>query len=251
MDRDPNQIPVGIWFRMSELDAELFGVGISRLLTGSLIIVFACAPQAVGVYSTIPQELVNHIIDFFHDTPTDLKACALVSRAFVYAAQSHIFKKLSIRNYGPPISKTAATLLSRCQETLHTSPHLVQHRLTLYPRPMSLETFSAICNFTLSLPFAIALQRLFSPPTLRFVSLECLYGDPSTFMQIWDRCAPDLKHLGLRCSQTSTEVFHPTSHRWPAPIRPESFEAQVGRLCLPPDLLTSAERLCRRTPGTQ
>ncbi|KAJ6556511.1 hypothetical protein DFH09DRAFT_1317833 [Mycena vulgaris] len=37
-------------------------------------------------------------------------------------------------------------------------------------------------------------------------------------MQIWDRCAPGLKHLELRCFQTSTEAFHPTSHRWPAPI---------------------------------
>ncbi|KAJ6556509.1 hypothetical protein DFH09DRAFT_1164670 [Mycena vulgaris] len=151
-----------------------------------------------------PQELVNHIIDFLHDTTTALKACALVSRAFVHSAQSHIFKELSIGDYGVSINKTT-TLWSRCQETLHTSPHLVQHihRLTLVPDLMSLETFSTICNFlfthlkevcirdfTLAPPLAIALQQLFSLPTLRFIS---------------------------------TEAFHPTSHRWPAPIHLDSF----------------------------
>ncbi|KAJ6525915.1 hypothetical protein DFH09DRAFT_1188182 [Mycena vulgaris] len=185
----------------------------------------------------IPQELVNHIIDFLDDTPTDLKACALVSHAFVYEAQSHIFKELSFGDYGTSINKTTP-LWSRCQETLHTSPHLVQHihRLTIHPRPISLETVSAICNFPfthlkevyichfiLSPSFAIALQQLFSLPTLRFVSLEGWYGDPSTFMQIWERCAPGIKHLGLRFSPTSTEAFQPTSHRWPAPIRLDSL----------------------------
>ncbi|KAJ6525933.1 hypothetical protein DFH09DRAFT_1328796 [Mycena vulgaris] len=153
-----------------------------------------------------PQELVNHIIDFLHDTTTALKACALVSRAFVHSAQSHIFKELSIGDYGVSINKTT-TLWSRCQETLHTSPHLVQHihRLTLVPDLMSLETFSTICNFlfthlkevcirdfTLAPPLAIALQQLFSLPTLRFVSLGDGYGNPSTFMQIWEGCAPAL-----------------------------------------------------------
>ncbi|KAJ6525912.1 hypothetical protein DFH09DRAFT_1188174 [Mycena vulgaris] len=186
----------------------------------------------------IPQELVNHIIDFLDDSPTDLMACALVSRAFVHAAQSYIFEELSFGDYGPPRNKNTI-LWSRCQETLHTSPHLVQHihRLTIHPRPISLETVSAICNFPfthlkevyichfiLSPSFAIALQQLFSLPTLRFVSLEGWYGDPSTFMQIWERCAPGIKHLGLRFSPTSTEAFQPTSHRWPAPIRLDSLQ---------------------------
>ncbi|KAJ6556514.1 hypothetical protein DFH09DRAFT_1164680 [Mycena vulgaris] len=185
----------------------------------------------------IPQELVNHIINFLHDTRTDLKACALVSRAFVYAAQSHIFTELSISRYRATTSEIDA-LWSRCQATLHASPHLVQHihRFKLHPRQMSIDTLSAICtfpfthlkevcirDFTPSPPFAIALQQLFSLPSLRLVSLECWYNDPWTFMQIWDRCAPGLKHLELKCSQKSNKAFHPTSHRWPTPIRLDSL----------------------------
>ncbi|KAJ6556517.1 hypothetical protein DFH09DRAFT_1164685 [Mycena vulgaris] len=188
-------------------------------------------------YIQIPQELVNHIINFLHDTPTGLKACALVSRAFVDEAQSNIFKELSIGHFGAPTSDIDA-LWSRCQVTLHASPHLVQHihRFKLHPRQISIDTLSAICTFPfthlkevcirnldLSPPFAIALQGLFSLPSLRFVSLECRYADRSTFIQIWDGCAPGLKHLELRCFQTSTEAFHPTSHRWPAPIHLDSL----------------------------
>ncbi|KAJ6556502.1 hypothetical protein DFH09DRAFT_564270 [Mycena vulgaris] len=185
----------------------------------------------------IPQELVNHIIDFLHDTPTDLKACALVSHAFLYEAQSHIFKELSIGHFGATTIDVAA-LWSRCQATLHTSPHLVQHihRLALSPPLMSIAILSAICTFPfthlkeirvspfiLSHPIAIALQQLFGLPTLRFVALRCLYNNPSTLIEIWDRCAPGIKHLELRCLQASTEAVHPTSHCWPAPIRLDSL----------------------------
>ncbi|KAJ6525920.1 hypothetical protein DFH09DRAFT_1095478 [Mycena vulgaris] len=189
----------------------------------------------------MPQELVNHIIDFLHDTPTDLKACALVSRAFVYEAQSHIFKELSIGNFGAMKSDIDA-LWSRCQATMHASPHLVQHihRFELYPRPMSTDTLSTICTFPfthlkeirispviLSHSIAIALQQLFGLPTLRFVRLHCSFNSPSTLIEIWDRCPPGLKHLELGCShlssQTSTEAFHPTPPRRPAPIRLDSL----------------------------
>ncbi|KAJ6556520.1 hypothetical protein DFH09DRAFT_1491006 [Mycena vulgaris] len=184
----------------------------------------------------IPQELVNHIIDFLHDTPTDLKACALVSRAFVYEAQSYIFKELFIGHFGA--TKSIGALWSRCQETLHASPHLIQHihRLTIYPPQMSIDLLSAICTFPfthlkeirvspviLSHPIAIALQQLFGLPTLHFVALRCLYNNPSTLIEIWDHCAPGIKHLELRCLQTSSEAVHPTSHRWPAPIRLDSL----------------------------
>ncbi|KAJ6525930.1 hypothetical protein DFH09DRAFT_1188197 [Mycena vulgaris] len=185
----------------------------------------------------IPEELVNHIIDFFHDTPTDLKACALASRAFVYAAQSHIFNELSIAHYGATTSDID-DLWSRCQETLHASPHLIQHihRLAIHPHTISSDTFSAICNFPfthltevctstfpLSSPFAIALQQLFSLHTLRFVDLRCYFNNPSSFIQLWDRCAPGIKHLDFTCYQTSTDALRPASQHWPAAILLDSF----------------------------
>ncbi|KAJ6556495.1 hypothetical protein DFH09DRAFT_1280262 [Mycena vulgaris] len=101
---------------------------------------------------------------------------------------------------------------------------------------MSIDTLSTICTFSfthlkeirispviLSHSIAIALQQLFGLPTLRFVRLQCSFNSPSTLIEIWDRCAPGLKHLELRCAQAPTAPFHSTSHRRRAPIRLNSL----------------------------
>ncbi|KAJ7495412.1 hypothetical protein FB451DRAFT_1550837 [Mycena latifolia] len=179
----------------------------------------------------LPRELTDYITDFLHDSPSDLKACALVSRAFVEAAQFHIFKELTIGrgNDGP---------WSRVQGTLNASPHLIRHirRLELHPRRMSIETLASVCsfpfthlkeissfNFTLSLPSAIAFQQLLALPSLRSVGIMCRFEEPPTFLHIWDRCSPNIKHLHLTSFQTSREAFQVTAHHCSAPIRLESL----------------------------
>ncbi|KAJ7495400.1 hypothetical protein FB451DRAFT_365902 [Mycena latifolia] len=159
------------------------------------------------------RRIVEHIIDFLSDSPSDLTACALVSRAFVYAAQSYIFKEISVSSSSTH-SPGTDHLWSGVRETLHRSPHLIRHihRLRPHPRRVSFETLSAICKFPfthlngvlcsgirLSPASAIALQQLFTLPSLRSVEIACRVDQPSTFLQIWDRCSSSIKHLDLTC----------------------------------------------------
>ncbi|KAJ7495388.1 hypothetical protein FB451DRAFT_365817 [Mycena latifolia] len=180
------------------------------------------------------QELLDHCIGFLHDSPSDLKACALVSRSWVYAAQAHIFQEV-------PITAQRITtpspdrLWGRCKDLLHSSPHLIRHiyRLQVQRHNMSIERFVDVCNFPfthlqvvsiftfmLSHPTAIALQQLLSLPTLCRVRLDCSFSEPANFLALWERCSPGLKHLHLLCY--SSQGFHPQSAYRSAPICLES-----------------------------
>ncbi|KAK0458701.1 uncharacterized protein EV420DRAFT_328113 [Desarmillaria tabescens] len=44
----------------------------------------------------IPQELIDLIVDFNHDDSKALRACALVSRAFVASSQLHLFSRIKL-----------------------------------------------------------------------------------------------------------------------------------------------------------
>ncbi|KAJ6567942.1 hypothetical protein DFH09DRAFT_1313939 [Mycena vulgaris] len=74
-----------------------------------------------------PQELLDHIIDLLHENPVVLQACALVSRAYVYVAQSHIFKAISLGRLGPETSRFAAATLWPPPRDPHP-PHLPLHQ---------------------------------------------------------------------------------------------------------------------------
>ncbi|KAJ7433985.1 hypothetical protein FB451DRAFT_304984 [Mycena latifolia] len=167
------------------------------------------------------QELVDQCIEFLHDSPRDLRACALVSRSCASAAQAHIFRQISIR------STALDDLWPRLQRTLHISPHLVRHihRLQLDSEALSIETFSAVCEFPFThlryaciyhtnsdLPVGLALQQLLSLPTLRRVEIVATFPQPSTFRQIWDRCSPSIKHLELSCAVYPPEAVQSIAH---------------------------------------
>ncbi|KAJ7105233.1 hypothetical protein C8R44DRAFT_745949 [Mycena epipterygia] len=62
--------------------------------------------------SHLAQELVDHIISFLHDSPTDWPACALVSHSCIRFVSAHSANE---RRW------------ARFQETTHTSLHLIQH----------------------------------------------------------------------------------------------------------------------------
>ncbi|KAJ6553735.1 hypothetical protein DFH09DRAFT_1318759 [Mycena vulgaris] len=147
----------------------------------------------------LTQELLEQIIDFLHDRESDLKACSLVSRA---------------------------------------------HRLDIRLRQIScsVETYAAICNFpfthlkavyttlTLFSASAIALQQLLVLPTLRSAQIGCASYDPATFMRIWDRCSPTIRHLGIHLRDLSIEEVPPTLPLRFAPIRLESLSSNPRSL---------------------
>ncbi|KAJ7088285.1 hypothetical protein C8R44DRAFT_751861 [Mycena epipterygia] len=156
--------------------------------------------------SQLAQELVDHIITFLHDSPADWPACALVSRSWVHTAQSHIFRQICFVS----AQSTNEDRWARFQQISHISPHLIHHvrQLHVADSAVSSETFLAICNFpfarldgasvqlgTVTPSFTLAVQKLFSLPTLRRV-------------QIWDECSRSLEHLELSCSLGEAEGFH-------------------------------------------
>ncbi|KAJ7495418.1 hypothetical protein FB451DRAFT_1478184 [Mycena latifolia] len=55
------------------------------------------------------------------------------------------------------------------------------------------------------------------------VGIMCRFEEPPTFLQIWDRCSPNINHLHLTSFQTSPEEFRVTPHHCSAPIRLESL----------------------------
>ncbi|KAJ7144396.1 hypothetical protein C8R44DRAFT_973920 [Mycena epipterygia] len=181
------------------------------------------------------QELLEQCTEFLHDSVSDLKACALVSRSWASAAQFRIFRNVSMALLDTPKNEWR---WSRLQEALRASPHLIPyiHRLKVNTSYMSTKTFSDISTYpftrlvhvhirtvTLSLHSVIDMQRLVSLPTLRRLSIQCAFPEPSTFLRIWERCSPGITHLELRCVQQGTGGWLPIPQRSAAPLKLESL----------------------------
>ncbi|KAJ7488354.1 hypothetical protein FB451DRAFT_1553761 [Mycena latifolia] len=182
------------------------------------------------------QEILDNCIEFLCDSPLDLRACALVSHAWLCAAQPRLFRKISIGS-AKPLWKLRKHW-DRFRTILDSSPHLIGYirHLDLHPLHLSAETLTAVCTFpftrlrelsifefTASPAAQIALQQLFSLSTLRRARIICVFGHPSAIQQIFERCAPGLKHLELLCSQAPGSVSHSSLHPSSTPIRPQSF----------------------------
>ncbi|KAJ6541082.1 hypothetical protein DFH09DRAFT_1395166 [Mycena vulgaris] len=78
-------------------------------------------------------------------------------------------------------------------------------------------------TLTLFSASAIALQQLLALPTLRSTQIGCASYDPATFMRIWDRCSPTIRHLGIHLRDLSIEEVPPTLPPRFAQIRLESL----------------------------
>src|ERR1700722_8739233 len=50
--------------------------------------------------SHLPLELVDRIVDHLHDSPSDLRNCARVAKAFLPSSRLHLFYSISIDIYG-------------------------------------------------------------------------------------------------------------------------------------------------------
>ncbi|KAF7328526.1 hypothetical protein MVEN_02540100 [Mycena venus] len=192
------------------------------------------APTALAI-----SELLEQCIGPLRRSPADLQACALVSRAWAYAAQPLIFAEVSV--YSTTRAKNDATWF-RLQETLHVSPHLIQYirRLCINPNLLSSDGFAAMCRFpftqlayvfimgsTLTPSSAFSLRHLFSLLSLTHVRLDCRFPSMADFVQIWDRCAPPLRHVQIGSSlapwvKTSVTDVRP----FRSPIRLESLRVQ-------------------------
>ncbi|KAJ7478449.1 hypothetical protein FB451DRAFT_1396222 [Mycena latifolia] len=183
------------------------------------------------------QELVDHCIGFLRDSPSDLKACAVVSRSWTSASQSHIFGQLSIRH--TPLNNGWPRIL----EILRLSPHLILHirRLELFSEGFSLEAFVAICEFPFThihhllihhpnctVPGGLAIQQLLSLPSLTHVKIFADFLNPSCFLEMWVRGSPTIRHLDLFCYSSSPGFVRPIPDRRSTPIALDSLRIQLG-----------------------
>ncbi|KAJ7792678.1 hypothetical protein B0H14DRAFT_163431 [Mycena olivaceomarginata] len=184
--------------------------------------------------STLPQELVDEFLSYLDD-PTDLRltsanlqACALVCRSWSTTAQRLLFKMVYLYS---------THRFRRLEKTLRSSLHLVPHiRTPIFDRGLAEhvgfdQAFEKICQF----PFThlesvdllhlgpitpkstIALQQLFSLPTLRRIDLNTASFEPLQFPALWARCSSSIRHLQLRCRSRFGSAFRPTL-RHSAPI---------------------------------
>ncbi|KAJ7133459.1 hypothetical protein C8R44DRAFT_870851 [Mycena epipterygia] len=172
------------------------------------------------------QELLDHCIGFL-GRPSDLKACALASRSWTYAAQLQLFRAISI---------TSSSLWWRLKQTLDASPHLIQYirRLEIYSGRLSV---SSISNFPftrvehvfiehgrdLYMDRLIEVRQLLSWQSLRRVHIQCAFMELSDFLHLWDCCAPGIRHLHLDCLQRVHEPFYTIPHPRSTPITLDSL----------------------------
>ncbi|KAJ7184756.1 hypothetical protein C8R46DRAFT_1065066 [Mycena filopes] len=162
------------------------------------------------------EELLERCIQYLHCSRRDLKACALVSRSWVYPAQSHLFRAPGVLPQLPQPSRSASTWDHFLQILSH-STHLIRHIRHLYitPKATTLSTLRAICTlqFThlqsvslvylgdLSPDVVLLLQQLLSLPTLRRLTLACAIAEWESVLNLLDHCSPSLREIQFLCSR--------------------------------------------------
>ncbi|PBK82185.1 hypothetical protein ARMGADRAFT_1019774 [Armillaria gallica] len=200
---------------------------------------------------SVPQELLDYILDFLHDDSPTLRACALVSRAFLPCSRYHVYSSVTIV-YVSELDKFRekfAGQLYQCQNLaalLEHSPHVaplvtrfgihanwhmpdILMYTSLLPIIQSLRNLSHIEFVAPSYPgrrfwvrFPVDTRTLFLA-ALRSLSLKTLilkgfnFPNDGLFDDVITAAAanPTLKHLSLLCHHEGAE----TSEPYP-PIRP-------------------------------
>ncbi|KAJ6534292.1 hypothetical protein B0H19DRAFT_1185683 [Mycena capillaripes] len=192
-------------------------------------------------------ELVDECIHYIRHSLSDLIACSLVSRRWARATQPHLYTDVAIgkrESNGWRFWANPGCRWSQLQRTLSTSPHLIRYirRLDIDADQLSQDAFSAICNFPfthlehisvfsaslLSLQSAMAMQQLFSLPTLRHLKIRWHFTDPTNFLQIWKRCSSSIQHLDIHCFHLHSEAAVTPSADHSAPIALRSLRVTCG-----------------------
>ncbi|KAF8208210.1 hypothetical protein K438DRAFT_1813612 [Mycena galopus ATCC 62051] len=183
---------------------------------------------------TLPQELVDECMSYLNDDYSNLRAAALVCRSWSLAAQGFLFKTLRLNTTGQyhRVNRRCA-----CRRTsFATFRHLfcTEAFCTRSRSRLKLSKNSAIFHSRMwrawfllvfvdiktdmTLRTAIALQRLFSLPSLRRMKLDNAFTDSVAFLAMWGSCPPAIRHLQLGCRVTSDNTLHPILPRSSLPV---------------------------------
>lgn len=97
---------------------------------------------------SLPNELVDRVIDFLHDIPQALKACSLVCHIWSPAARFHLFHNIQVRTAEQMLDFQNPMLPFSCVEVLHIRPGL-EHSPGVFDVP-SWSRFSEITELRLT-----------------------------------------------------------------------------------------------------
>ncbi|KAJ6458823.1 hypothetical protein C8R47DRAFT_144370 [Mycena vitilis] len=163
-------------------------------------------------------ELLARCIVFLSDSATDLKACALVARSWVHAAQSRLFRAPTVifHMFNPLLP------WRRFCETLRESPHLVSHirQLDMSHTKEYSPALETICGFPFPNLQKVSIfvgfpgvqnvrgvQHVLGLSTLRHVKLSARSIEPTDFAKMWERCSFNLQHLEIKYLPHSAAVI--------------------------------------------
>ncbi|KAJ7633125.1 hypothetical protein FB45DRAFT_522677 [Roridomyces roridus] len=157
------------------------------------------------------QELVDHCIDFLHDSRRDLKRCALVCRAWLYPAQFHLFRNWTFLDTAADQHRRVAQL-----DRMPMSPGVLrlvvrlQAQLQYVYRPQFsafLPQFTKLQELRIGgvyLPSSstywmsmMTVKRLLSIPSIQRVELYCTFHHLAPFLRLWEGCSDNIQHLAL------------------------------------------------------
>ncbi|KAJ7644937.1 hypothetical protein FB45DRAFT_1053560 [Roridomyces roridus] len=153
-------------------------------------------------------ELVDHTLSFL-DANSDFRACALVSRTWVYPAQRRIFSDVRIAGNRDFVRLQVKSLL----EAVRRSPHLADFVLSI--SVVDLEYIDLVDFRTLgTVPFTslvsleivshhterptqavLTIQRLLRIPSLTSAVILCSFASRDHFLRIWDECSRNIRYL--------------------------------------------------------
>ncbi|KAJ7493028.1 hypothetical protein B0H11DRAFT_2228357 [Mycena galericulata] len=130
-------------------------------------------------------ELVDHTLGFL-DAAEDFRACALVSRSWVYPAQSRIFAEIEA---SPHLVGFISCLTIRNVEVIQLS-HLEALSLLPYKRLATLIVFGVRL-----LEAYLPIQRLLRIPSLTSVTMLCIFLEKEMSFRVWEGCSGNIRHL--------------------------------------------------------
>jgi hypothetical protein len=175
---------------------------------------FLTMPQTpLATSSFTVQELVDNCVDFLHDSPRDLRACALVCRSWVHASQLHLFSSISIGSFGVCTNSALChSRYTRLFQVLCSSPHLLRHvrSLEIFLNCIPITTIVLIATLPLTnlrrikvagrcTPASVSvIQELFTLPTLREIAIWGDFSALDDFMRMLAHCSPSIQALYFR-----------------------------------------------------
>ncbi|KAJ7128683.1 hypothetical protein C8R44DRAFT_778503 [Mycena epipterygia] len=154
-------------------------------------------------------ELCDHIIDFLHDSEEDLQSCALVSHAFTFPAQRHLFQEVSLVNPLTPGTKAA----TRLREIMDIAPHL-RHLVRRASAAINVDILTQLTNMHLThlnhltllnmspgsvgIPALSVARDLLVIPSLHTLVIDAGFPSRAGLNLLFARCTPSLRSLDLR-----------------------------------------------------